>query len=392
MDRRQLLFGMTALGLAGSLNLNELVSAQGRRISDQGPKVRMYPPDVELNEPRGPVKMCREETTMPDGSVLTNVSEYGRDGKMVSSRMDRDGRITCSSDERRQTEVRDDQGRLVKSVSGDREYSYTYDSAGRMLRITNSENSDRTEYHYGPGPDSVMISIQTFDPKTIERTRNAAFAGSQWAAAYSGFGVPTGGQVIISYDENGNGTDLRVLAADGQLVTQIRRKYDADSRLLEEKPLRQNIALLMLDRMSPEKRALFPTEQMEALNRVLAGKKPSQTTYKYDAQGRLIKTLERRNIVEKTETFQYNEHGDRIEVRTTYKENSAILIGVPYSFDEKGKPTPTRAPEPAEQSHLPADSEVRYTYQYDSHGNWTERTEARDGSTAMTTRRTLTYY
>src|SRR5205807_947249 len=64
MDRRQLLFGMSALGLAGSLNLNELVSAQGRHISDQGPKVRMYPPDVELNEPRGPVKMCREETTM----------------------------------------------------------------------------------------------------------------------------------------------------------------------------------------------------------------------------------------------------------------------------------------------------------------------------------------
>jgi len=171
MDRRQLLFGMTALGLAGSLNLNELVSAQGRRISDQGPKVRMYPPDVELNEPRGPVKMCREETTMPDGSVLTNVSEYGRDGKMVSSRMDRDGRITYSSDERRQTEVRDDQGRLVRSVSGDREYSYTYDSAGRMLRITNSENSDRTEYHYGPGPDGVMISIQTFDPKTCAQAR-----------------------------------------------------------------------------------------------------------------------------------------------------------------------------------------------------------------------------
>jgi YD repeat-containing protein len=395
MDRRQLLFGMTALGLAGSLNLNELVSAQGIGVSDQGPNVkRIYPPDVELNEPRGPVKMCLEETIMPDGSVMTDIREYSPEGKMVSSRMERDGRLTYSSADRLQTEVRDDQGRLVKSVSGDRggqsrEYSYTYDNVGRMLTIVNNETSDRTEYHYGS--DGVMTSIQTFDPKTIERTRNAAFAGSAWDAATSGFGVPTGGRVIISYDKNGNGTEMRVLAPDGQLVTQIVRKYDVDSRLLEEKPLQRNIAFLMLDRMSPEERARFTPEQIAVLNEGMAGKKPSQTTYTYD-QGRLVQTLDRNMVFEKTKTIRYNDHGDKIEERTAYKENSVIPIGVPYSFDKEGNLIPTGAPEHPERSYLPTDSEARYAYRYDSYGNWTERTETRDGSTAITTRRTLTYH
>jgi YD repeat-containing protein len=106
---------------------------------------------------------------------------------------------TFSTDDYGRTEVRDDEGRLQKFVSGargepGRETYYTYDKAGRLLTTRNNENSDRTEYHYGP--DGAKTSVRTFDPKTIERTRSAAYGGSAWdGAQFSGFGAPTGGTV-----------------------------------------------------------------------------------------------------------------------------------------------------------------------------------------------------
>jgi hypothetical protein len=307
-----------------------------------------------------------------------------------------DGRPTFSSDDYVHNEVRDDEGRLVKFVSGargepGRETYYGYDKVGRLLTTTNSENRDRTECHYGQ--DGAKTSVQTFDPKTIERTRSGAYAGSAWEGAqFSGFGVPTGGTVTIQYDKDDRGAEMRVLTADGQLVSQIVRKYDAEGRLLEEKPLQQNRAFLMLDRMSPEQRAGLTPEWIEALNKRMAGKKPSQTTYTYDAQGRFTGKVERNMFFEQTKTVQYNDYGDKIDERTTFKTNSTIPIGVPQSFDEQGNLIPTAAPESPERSYLPPDSDVRYAYRYDSHGNWTERIEtAADGSSA-TTRRELTYY
>jgi hypothetical protein len=56
MDRRQLLLGMTAVGLAGQFNLSELLQAQ-ILDTNQSPKATIfYPPDIGLDEPRGPVK------------------------------------------------------------------------------------------------------------------------------------------------------------------------------------------------------------------------------------------------------------------------------------------------------------------------------------------------
>ena len=293
-----------------------------------------------------------------------------------------------STDENVYTEVRDAEGRLVKYVSGARETYNTYDNAGRLLTTTNNENSDRTEYHYGT--DGVMTSIQTFDPKTIERTRDAAFDGSTWMRLFR-VSESTGGQVIVSYDKNENGTEMRILTADGQLVTKIVQKYDPEGRLLEENPLQRNMAFLMLDRMSPEQRAGITPEWIEALNRSMAGKKPSHTNYRYDAQGRFIGKLERNMLFEQTKTVRYNDYGDKIEEHTTYKNNSTIPLG-PQSFDEDGKLIPTAAPERPERSYLPPDSDIRYDYRYDSYGNWTERIETGSDGFTLTTRRQLTYY
>jgi len=79
---------------------------------------------------------------------------------------------------------------------------------------------------------------------------DAGFCGSAWDAAYTGFGVPSGVKVIVSCDKKNNGAEMRVLASDGQLLTQIVREYDLAGRPLEEKPLWQNVAFLMLGHLA----------------------------------------------------------------------------------------------------------------------------------------------
>jgi hypothetical protein len=121
MDRRQLLLAMTAVGLAGQFNLSGRLNAQDIDDANQEPRAkRVYPPDVELNVPRGPIRRCVEETSAPDGSVRTHIYEYSPDGRMVSARSEQNGQPTFSTDNYVHTEVRDAEGRLLKFVSGAR--------------------------------------------------------------------------------------------------------------------------------------------------------------------------------------------------------------------------------------------------------------------------------
>ena len=104
MDRRQLLFGATALGLAAHLNLNHTLIAQvitttpGTRLSDR-----------EKDSLRGPVKTCTE--FIGDDNELMSETEYAADGRIV--RLWRGGRFASA---------------------GERVYSY--DQMGRLIAIT----------------------------------------------------------------------------------------------------------------------------------------------------------------------------------------------------------------------------------------------------------------
>ncbi len=72
------------------------------------------------------------------------------------------------------------------------------------------------------------------------------------------------------------------------------------------------------------------------------------------------------------ETITYNEHGDK--AATVMIQGGSLSPKLPHHDDDR--------------------SEVRYLYQYDSHGNWTERsttTSFRPGE-PNTQRRTFVYY
>ena len=126
---------------------------------------------------------------------------------------------------------------------------------------------------------------------------------------------------------------------------------------------------------------------------MLSGRSGTRISYAYDAQGRITKFHSHNFAFDKVTTTSYNEHGDKRALRETITVNSALQVGVAFSVDENGTLIPINPA--AEPTKIPEISgEVRYTYQYDSYGNWTEET-AHQSSTpegSSSERRTLTYY
>ena len=128
--------------------------------------------------------------------------------------------------------------------------------------------------------------------------------------------------------------------------------------------------------MTSEQRASLTPEQVQGIEDMneIRGKLPPEARYKYDAQGRVIEKRERNMLHEQTTTIEYNDRGDIEKKREAFTDNSVNIEG----------------------NQLPQGTDVCYSYQYDSYGNWTERTMtvASNGSSVHTScnRRVLTYY
>jgi YD repeat-containing protein len=379
MDRRQVLAGMAAMGVVGSLNPSVLFHAQSPEPQTSEPQSSGPSPgfahayDPERRELLGPVKMCIEDDAV--GFVTTR--EYGPDRKLLRIRTEHDGRILYDSLDDPSSEKRDAKGRMLSHRThgwdGEmQQVSYNYDAAGTLRSITNDRNSDRTEFREVNG---VKMSIQTFDPKVLRMVR---MGFQSWEGVVLGVGVPKGGSAITTYDERGNPIELRILSADGQIFRQVVRKYDASGRLEEEKTLQQNDDWLFLDRMPPEQIAALTPEQAQAmaqeLKEAMYGKLPPGIRYKYDAQGRVIEKRERNIFEEQTTTIDYNDRGDIARKRETFTDNTLNVQG----------------------NHQPSeDREIRYSHKYDRFNNWTEKVITYDSgsnSSTLTTRRTITYY
>ena len=117
-------------------------------------------------------------------------------------------------------------------------------------------------------------------------------------------------------------------------------------------------------------------------------------SYAYDARGRVTQMRNCNFAVDRVTTTTYNEHGDKSEERSTVTGNKAVPIGTAYSIDENGNLIPDkRNTELTESPDLSGEEEVRYAYQYDSCGNWTQLTVNHSFSPdTYVCHRKLTYY
>ena len=347
----------------------------------------------------GPVRTCVEETIFPDGKPYLTTTEYDPDGSLLTFR-----NTNSDGTEWIVTKTYDADGRLTRTISGNSrepglDSVYTYDGAGRLVRITNSPHEgDRIDFHFDE--QGRKTATQTFDPKTLQRGQKTAYAISAWGAADLGAGVPIGGSIVSIYDGRDEPAEARVLGAGGHLITRFVRTYDADGRVIEENEERENPGLMFVEMFSAEDRAKLDDKEMEALNKGVktmpSGLRGTGRTYTYDTRGRIIESRERNSVFEKITTILYNAQGDKAEERTTITSNSVIPVGVEFSIDENGAFVPVHSQdEEVPSAGVPSeDSEIHYSYQYDSHGNWVEQT-SNHGSRPeplSVNRRKLTYY
>jgi YD repeat-containing protein len=182
---------------------------------------------------------------------------------------------------------------------------------------------------------------------------------------------PGGGWVVTPFNESGQPIESRVYGPNGELIRRLMRSYDAKGRVVESAYVVENLESLREVlrethaglRSNPEALEALLTEQLGDHNVF------SRISYVYDDQGRVSEEHGDWGHSEKTITkTTYNDHGDTAEEFRTI----------------------THPPDSREEFHM------RYDYQYDSFGNWTERvmiSRSNAGERSRTIhRREITYY
>jgi antitoxin component YwqK of YwqJK toxin-antitoxin module len=335
---------------------------------------------------RGPVKICVQETTYPGVTTSKGKqfpewtqrieTEYDQEGHLVSTRnRNSDGsfwmvRNTYAS------------GKLLKTTRGKEGEppgvtSYVYDDQGRLTSITGSSAPDNpTTFHY----DERGRKTKVQKSRAEDYRPNVGIAGSPLQAADRRPNLPGGGTATTTYDENDRPTEVQIRNAKGEQVSRTVRVYDEQGHITEEKQILDD----PLNLIPADARARILADSgasgadlREQLKKFMGGHEGANSeSYSYDAQGRVKET--RRRVFNQDETIE-----------TTYNERGDVAVEIRRSLPGSNEPEQT----------LPAqNSEAHFKYQYDDHGNWTEKVTSNSSSpgppfeTTGTVRRTLTYF
>ncbi len=342
---------------------------------------------------RGPVKQCVEQTTyVADGTIsersFTSTSVYSPAGWLLQTRMQ-------------------------QSSGPDYVTNYTYDAAGRLLKVTSGTDDPsgagkfETTYNYddkgqllsaGSGisnPDVTYELDQNGRKHRVEHlpvfpdAPNAGIAAMPWENSDLQFGPPSGGTVTTLYDEGDRPVEGQVRDASGKLMMRIVRTYDSQGRMQSDKLIPEN----MESAVPPELGGQMNELQKQAIAKFIGNAfATGESAYKYDLHGRVVEKRRMGGAFgnEITHTA-YNDHGDVSDVISASQETPDW--GAEYGMDEHGNMVPVSQPKQPD----PSQNETRYTYEYDAQGNWTTKTMSqRSGQDAFKTstviHRTLSYY
>jgi RHS Repeat len=328
-------------GIGHNLNLNHLLSAQ------VGKTTMTHLSDRERAGLRGPVKTC-SHFFGDEGEPMTQ-QEYAADGHLLLWR----GRLRM--------------GRV--------EQVYSYDESGKLIRITDSGSGATDEFHYDE--QGKKTRVRTVPPSPGQQNTLMGFE-IIFDATEDGDGINGGGTVTTRYNDDDRSMESLVRDAHGALLTRITHNY-TNGQLISETLVQEGVDLPREFWEQPSGKQLSEREQRairaqmkEALSQHGFGR--IERSYFYDNQGRVGRRLLQTGNIQLETSTTYNEHGDEA---ATIRIQSGSL--------------PLDDPKPAHSESQR--SEVRYFYEYDNHGNWTQKTnKAGDRSSSYATHRKLTYY
>jgi hypothetical protein len=191
--------------------------------------------------------------------------------------------------------------------------------------------------------------VRKVSPSSI--LRGGAMFEITFEVAEAGGRLSGGGTVTTRYNENNQPIESLVRDSGGELLMKINHNY-TNGRLISETLLIVRVSVSEDMRQMPQ--AFL--DQLQGLR--------VERSYTYDADDRVIRRLTQAGNSKEDESKTYNAQGDEDWTLT-------IRSG---SDDER--------------------EEFRYLYQYDSHGDWTERTTINTDQLGdpNTQRRTLAYY
>jgi YD repeat-containing protein len=393
VDRRQLLFGMAAVSLGGR-TLTICLVAQTTEVAKQLPlPVNSHISDREQTGLRGPVR------TVSEGKTRT---EYDAAGRLISNRW-----LASPDSESIETRTYDDSGRLLTDTVRDgngviTERVYFYDDNGRLLRIV-ERNGNRTSFRYDEQGHKLEVRGVAHKSDDVERAAVAVGIDLMFAdvEGNSEFGLDRtrdASRIKTIYDEHDRPIETQAFDADGRLLSRTTRTYDEQHRITDVRVIIDDPTSLFSAKQRDEMVAQsnVPLDELEAQLKKAFGTMMGQRgkSYTYDSQGRRTKIILYQGALgQVSRTYSYNDHGDVVEERTIFTQDSRIPVGVPFQVDETGNLVPEKPPsEWPPQPKLWEPSVVHYTYQYDHFSNWTEQTVIRSEGSGYTRHRELTYY
>jgi hypothetical protein len=240
---------------------------------------------------------------------------------------------------------------------------YFYDEAGRHIR-TMQLNHDGTQ------AVSEVCSCDADGRKTKVRFLFSREADSECGAgnacgASTGYGIegtdtaygaPGAATMTVTYGENNLPAKVLFQDAIERPLNCVIFRRDSAGRLLSEEMNQGERSPFqsIVDQTPPDRR-----EEMAAMLKQVLGETLSNTTYAYDAQGRLVKREHRMgSLGGDSTTYRDDAHDDPVEETVEHRSREG-------SFDEIGN------------VHYSSDrvnvQHNRLEYRYDAHGNWTER-------------------
>jgi YD repeat-containing protein len=322
---------------------------------------------------RGPVSVCRLDESMfisdctgnrcdtePKEQTHWTITRYHLDGRIAQChRNRRDGSewtTTYTYDatgKLREIETREATGSVSKTT-------LHYDQGGRLHRVTGRE---------GGGAENIL---QTFTYDEQHKTKTQYFhsmpgrAGSVALcysvegadAAYSARGATS---MTTVYDDQGRSMETLFHDSQQRVLSRVTLRYDDDGHVVEESQTTE-----MEEILPPEMHPRLNAAQLQSVKAIFgleAGAQRSKQLHRYDTEGHRVETvLHVGTFGVEWKIMDYNQQGDLSEEKSVHDSK-------PPSIDDQGRVVePSRPSAPKTPN-----SEARFSYQYDEHGNWTER-------------------